>query len=94
MRVTGTLYVTDHRARIRLRKGTILVEQPSGWQRVPIESLDGVVLTGRAEMTNDAIGEFVRRGVRIARSSIGRSKSTRIGTPWVVTAEPRTGSDP
>ena len=33
MRVTGTLYVTDHRARIRLRKGTILVEQPSGWRR-------------------------------------------------------------
>lgn len=69
MRVTGTLYVTDHRAKIRLRKGTIIVEQASGWERVPIESLDGVVLTGRADITNSAIGELVRRGVRIAALS-------------------------
>jgi CRISPR-associated protein Cas1 len=69
MRVTGTLYVTDHRARVAIRRGTIIVEQPSGWQRVPIETLDGVVLTGRAEITNHAIGELVRRGVRIAALS-------------------------
>ena len=54
MRVTGTLCVTDHRARVRLRRGTLVVEQPGGWQRIPIEALDGVVLTGRAEISNDA----------------------------------------
>lgn len=69
MRLTGTLYVMDHQARIRLRKGTLVVEQPSGWQRVPIETIDGVVLTGRAEITNDAMGELARRGVRIAALS-------------------------
>lgn len=75
MRVTGTLYVTDHRARIRIRHGTVLVEQPSGWQRIPIEAIDGVVLTGRAEITNDAIGELTRRGVRI--SAISRTGRLR-----------------
>lgn len=69
MRLTGTLYVTDHRARIRLRKGTLLVEQTAGWQRIPIETVDGVVLTGRAEISNDAIGELVRRRIRIAALS-------------------------
>lgn len=81
MRVTGTLYVTDHRAHVRLRKGTILVEQPSGWQRVPIESLDGLVLTGRAEITNDAIGELVRRGIRIAALSKSGKLRFAIGGP-------------
>lgn len=81
MRVTGTLYVTDHRARIRMRKGTIVVEQADGWRRVPIESLDGLVLTGRAEITNDAIGELVRRGIRIAAlSKTGRLRFA-IGGP-------------
>jgi CRISPR-associated protein Cas1 len=69
MRVTGTLYVTDHRARIRLRRGTLVVEQTTGWQRVPIEALDGVIITGRAEISNDALGELVRRNVRVAAIS-------------------------
>jgi len=69
MRVTSTLYVTDHRAHIRLRRGTLIVEQATGWQRVPIETLDGVVLTGRAEISNDALGELVRRHVRVAAIS-------------------------
>jgi CRISPR-associated protein Cas1 len=69
MRVTGTLYVTDHRAKVRLRRGTLVVEQPDRCQRIPIEALDGVVLTGRAEISNDAMGELARRGVRIAALS-------------------------
>lgn len=81
MRVMGTLYVNDHRARIRLRRGTLLVEQPSGWQRVPIETLDGVVLTCRAEISNAAVGELVRRGIRIAAlSKTGRLRFS-VGGP-------------
>jgi CRISPR-associated protein Cas1 len=57
------------------------VKQPAGWQRVPIESLDAVVLASRAEVTNDAIGELVRRGIRV--SSISRTGRLRfaIGGP-------------
>ena len=75
--MTGTLYITDHRARLRLRRGTLVVEQASGPQRVPIEGIDAVVLACRAEITNDAIGELVRRGVRIAAlSRTGRLRFT------------------
>ena len=81
MRMTGTLYVTDHRARIRLRRGTLVVEQPTGWQRVPIETLDGVVLTGRAEISNDALGELVRRHVRVAAISKSGRLRFAVGGP-------------
>lgn len=64
-----------------MKRGSLTVEQSSGWQRVPIETLDGVVLTGRAEITNDAIGELVRRGIRIAAlSKTGRLRFV-IGGP-------------
>jgi CRISP-associated protein Cas1 len=81
VRVTGTLYVTDHRARVRLRRGTLVVEQPGGWQRIPIEAVDGVVLTGRAEISNDAIGELARRGIRIAALSRTGKLRFAIGGP-------------
>lgn len=64
-----TLYVTDHSARIRVKKGNVLVERRSHAQRVPIETLEAIVLTGRAEISNDAIGELVRRGVTISALS-------------------------
>jgi CRISPR-associated protein Cas1 len=69
MPVKGTLYVTDHRARLRLHRGTLLVEQPGSSRRVPIEALEGVILTGRAEVSNDALGELVRRGIRVSAVS-------------------------
>jgi CRISPR-associated protein Cas1 len=81
MRVTGTLYVTDHRATVRIRRGTLVIEQTGRWQRVPIESIDAVVLAARAEITTNAIGELIRRGVRVA--AISRSGKLRfaIGGP-------------
>jgi CRISPR-associated protein Cas1 len=79
--VKGTLYVTDHRARLRIRHGTLLVEQPSSSRRVPIEALEAVILTGRADITNDAIGELVRRSVRIAALSRAGRLRFVIGGP-------------
>ena len=73
MQLKGTLYVTDHRARIRIHRGSLLVEQPMRSERVPIEAVEGVVLTAHAEITNDTMGELVRRGIRIvALSRTGR----------------------
>lgn len=73
MQLKGTLYVTDHRARIRIHRGSLLVEQPMRSERVPIEAVEGVVLTGRAEISNDAMGELVRHGIRVvALSRTGR----------------------
>lgn len=73
MRVMQTLYVADHRARVGVRKGNVLVQQSSEATRVPIETLEAVVLTGRAEISNHALGELVSRGIRVsALSKSGR----------------------
>lgn len=73
MRLSGTVYVTDHRARIGLRRGTLLIQQEEGWTRIPIEAVDGLILTSRAEVSNQALGELVRRGIRVsALSRTGR----------------------
>lgn len=99
MPVKGTLYVTDHRARLRMHRGTLLVEQPGSSRRVPIEALEGVILTGRAEVSNDALGELVRRGIRVAavsrtgrlRFSVGGATS---GNVHLRIAQFRASSDP
>ena len=81
MRVMRTLYVTGHTAQVRVAKGNIVVDRTSEATRVPIETLEAVVLTGRAELTNDAMGELARRGVRVsALSKTGKLRFT-VGGP-------------
>lgn len=73
MRVMQTLYVADHRARVRIRRGNVVVERSDEATRVPVETLEAIVLTGRAEVSNHALGELTRRGVRVsALSKTGR----------------------
>ncbi len=99
MRVSGTLYITDHRARLRLRRGSLIVEQDDGWTRVPIEALEGVVLTSRAEVTNSVLGELARRGIRVAAlSRTGRLRfwvgGPRSGNVHLRIAQVRAADDP
>lgn len=69
MQLMRTLYVNDHNARLRVRRGNLVVEQAATSLRIPIETLEAVVLTGRAEVTNDTLGELVKRGIRLAALS-------------------------
>lgn len=81
MQVMRTLYVTEHAARLRIRKRNLVVQLGRDSRRVPIETLDAVVLTGRADLTNEAIGELVARGIRIsALSTTGRLRFS-VGGP-------------
>ena len=65
MRYLNTVYVRDHRARVRHRHGSLLVSSPDGSQRVPLEAIDAVVLLGGAQVTTQALEACVRRGVRV-----------------------------
>jgi CRISPR-associated protein Cas1 len=76
-----TLYVVDHSARVRIRKGNVVVERSAHGTRVPIETLDAVVLLGRAEVTNDALGELVKRGIRVSAVSKGGRLRFALGGP-------------
>ena len=79
MRLLTTLYVTDHRARIGVRSGTILVKSVAGtWERVPIEALEAVVIAGHAEITSDALAICADKGIHV--TSLARSGRVRFTT--------------
>ena len=65
MRYLSTVYVRDHRARVRHRHGALLVSSPDGSQRIPLEAIDAVVMLGGAQVTTQALEACVRRGVRV-----------------------------
>ena len=65
MRYLNTVYVRDHRARVRHRHGSLLVSSPDGSQRIPLEAIDAVVMLGGAQITTQALEACVRRGVRV-----------------------------
>ena len=65
MRYLNTVYVRDHRARVRHRHGSLLVSSPDGSQRIPLEAIDAVVMLGGAQVTTQALEACVRRGVRV-----------------------------
>lgn len=81
MRVLSTLFVRDHRAKVGLQKQALIVSSGSTKTRVPLESLDGVVLLGSAQVTTDAMAACVDRGIRL--SSLRRSGKLRfvVGGP-------------
>ncbi len=80
-RILSTLYVTEHRSHVRAQKGNLVVSRPDGQARVPIESIEAVVLFG-GQITSEAIELCVSRAVRVAalRRS-GRVRFTISGPP-------------
>jgi CRISPR-associated protein Cas1 len=75
LRVLSTLYVREHWARVGLQKNALVVTAGLSKTRVPLETLDGVVLLGNAQVSTDALAACVQRGVRVA--SLHRSGKLR-----------------
>ncbi|MGH9224432.1 MAG: CRISPR-associated endonuclease Cas1, partial [Acidimicrobiales bacterium] len=99
MRVLSTLYVKSHRAKVGLQKQALMVTSPEGKTRVPLESLDAVVLLGSAQVTSDALAACVERGVRLA--SLRRNGRVRFvvggpvgGNVHLRLAQTKAASDP
>ena len=66
MRYLNTVYVRNHRARVRHRRGSLFVSSPDGSQRVPLEAVDALVMLGGGQITTQALEACVKRGVRVA----------------------------
>ena len=66
MRFLSTVYVRNHRARIRHRSGSLLVVAPEGSQRIPLEGIDALIILGGAQITTQALDACVGLGVRVA----------------------------
>jgi len=66
MRHLSTAYIRDHAARIGHRRGSLHVKSSECAHRIPLESIDALILMGGAQITTQAIDACVRRGVRVA----------------------------
>lgn len=67
MRVLSALYVTEHRARVSSRDGSLLVSRGDGTRvRVPLEAIEAVVLVGHAQVTSEALAACAARNVRVS----------------------------
>ena len=75
MKVLSTVYVTEHRAKVGFRRGSLMVTRESGATRIPMEGIDSVILLGRAQVTSDALAGCAARGIRVA--SLRRNGSLR-----------------
>jgi CRISPR-associated protein Cas1 len=67
MRLLSTLYVVDHRARIGIRKQSLVVSGKEGLiQRVPLKAVDAVMILGGAQISTQAMTACVEHKVRVA----------------------------
>ena len=80
MRYLSTVYVRDHRARVRHRRGSLLVTTPEETQRIPLEAIDAVIMLGSGQITSQAMEACVRRNVRIAALHLNGSVRFVVGS--------------
>ena len=71
MRYLNTVYIRNHRARVKCRRGSLLVTSPEQSQRIPLEAVDAVVVMGGAQLTMQALDACARQGVRVTALSRG-----------------------
>jgi len=65
MRYLNTIYITEYRARVKYRRGALLVIEPLKKHRIPLEGIDSVILFA-GQITTDALAECVRKNIRVA----------------------------
>lgn len=82
MRLLKTVYVTGHRTKLGIQKGALMVRDPDkGSQRVPLKAIEGIVLTGNAQISTQALAACTAKSIRVA--AIGRNGRLRfsVGGP-------------
>lgn len=82
MRLLNTVYINEHGARIGYRRGSVTVASPDGSQRrVPINAIDGIVLTARAQPSAELLSECARRHIRLAALTKGGHLRFAVASP-------------
>lgn len=82
MRILSTLYVDQHGSRVGVRRGSVLVERRDGTKlKVPLNAVDGIVLTARVQPSGELLAECVRRRVRLVALSRGGRIRFLVGGP-------------
>ena len=79
MRILNTLYISEHRCRVTVRKRALEVRNGRSLvARYPMSSLESVILVGRAQITSEAMSRCTRSGIAITSLSTGGRVRFRI----------------
>lgn len=71
-RIANTLFVTTPGSRVGVQRGALMVENQEGSRtRVPMESIEWVMLYGGSAITTEAAARCVRMGIRVASLTRG-----------------------
>lgn len=74
VKAVSSLYVTESSATIRLEANRCIVKYADGMQtEIPIETLEGITIIGRAQMTTQCAQECLKRGIPVSYFSTGGS---------------------
>ena len=79
-RTRNTVYTVEHQARIKHRKGSLVISAPEISRRIPLEAVDAVVMFA-GHITTDAIAECVRRRIRVSALTRGGKIRFIVGGP-------------
>lgn len=99
MRLLNCLYVIEHGTRVSARHDALIVAKVDGSKsRVPLESLEALVLLGAGQVTSEALDACIRRKIRVA--ALRRNGKVRFvvggpisGNVYLRTAQHRTAHD-
>jgi CRISPR-associated protein Cas1 len=82
MRVMNTLYVRGHKAHVGLERDALVVSDPdTGWTRVPLAALEGVVLLGNGQISTQALARCVEGNIRVCALRRGGKLRFAVGGP-------------
>lgn len=82
MRVLNVLYVTGHRSKVGLQKGTVLITDPeAGKVRAPLSALEAIVLLGGSQISTQLLAECVDRHIRVVALRRNGKVRFAVGAP-------------
>jgi CRISPR-associated protein Cas1 len=78
----SVLYVRGHRAHVSVERDALIVADPdSGWTRVPLAALEGIVLLGNGQISTQALATCVERNIRVSSLRRGGQLRFALGGP-------------
>lgn len=78
----NTLYVRSHEARIGVQKDALIITDPqTGWRRIPLAALEGVVILGNGQISTQALAKCVENNVRVCVLRRGGGLRFAVGGP-------------
>lgn len=82
MIVISQVYINDSSSQVGISENCLQIKTKDGITRsLPIETIDGISIFGKAQLSSHAIGEALRRGINVQYYSAGGTYFGRLSSP-------------